>query len=58
MPKKVYSKGVDPACVELAEHFLEDCKGGNPRELAELIQDVVEGYCSNLWGDGDDDSAA
>lgn len=42
-------RGVDPACFDLAEHFLAGCKNVRPedaRELAEAFQNAAEDYCS------------
>jgi hypothetical protein len=58
MPKPK-TKCVDPACVELAEHFLADCEGADEtdvRELAELFQMAAEDYCRDF--DEEDDPAA
>ena len=45
------SRGYDPACLDLAEHFLEDAAGlkdaiaaGCARRLAQRIQDTIEAF--------------
>lgn len=43
---------VDPACVELADYFLEDVKGHvteeDRTEFAEAIQRICEDWCNAL----------
>lgn len=44
-------KLVDPMCVDIARHFLGGTQGALPedmRELAEIIQDECEKFCSHV----------
>ncbi len=47
MAKKLY----DVMCRDLAKYFLQDVAGANDideQELAEAIQELCEGFCSEL----------
>jgi hypothetical protein len=48
------TKPVDPMCVELARHFLDDVKfsdNTDVQELAEIIQTACEQYCHEMEDD-------